>query len=76
MPVYEFACSKCGEQLEVLVKLGTKTVKCPVCGKNMLKQMSTSNFHLPGHFWYKDGYGLHPNTKSKKGDKNNGAQGI
>lgn len=69
MPLYEFACSHCGEQVELLVKMGTEETKCPACGKTMRKQISASNFHLSGHRWYKDGYGLHANKKKKGGPK-------
>ena len=71
MPIYEFACTQCGEQVELLVKMGTEETQCPACGKTMRKQISAPNFHLPGHFWYKDGYGLHP--EKKKGGKKDGS---
>lgn len=66
MPIYEFACESCGEQVEQLVKMDTETIECPACGKSMRKQISASNFHLAGHFWYKDGYGLHTDKKKNK----------
>jgi putative FmdB family regulatory protein len=66
MPIYEFACDHCGEQAELLVKLGTEETICPACGKTMRKQISASNFHLSGHNWYKDHYGL-KTSKTKKG---------
>jgi len=73
MPVYEFACSKCGKRLEMLVKIGTKKEPvCDMCGKPMKKVMSAPAFILNGSRWAHDNYGLSPATKSKKGDKNNG----
>lgn len=77
MPVYEFACSKCGKKSEMLVKLGTKKEPvCDMCGKPMKRVMSAPAFILVGGGWSKDNYGLKPATKSKNGDKSNGAQGI
>ena len=69
MPLYEFACNHCGKRAEVLVKMGTEKHKCPACGETMRKQISASNFHLSGHNWYKDHYGL---KKDKKGGKKDG----
>lgn len=70
MPLYEFICENCGEHVEELVKMNTKYIKCPTCGKRMQKQMSVSNFHLVGHCWYKDGYSSQGNNK-KGGTKKN-----
>lgn len=69
MPIYEFTCTQCGEHVELLVKMGTEKTKCPACGETMRKQISASNFHLSGHSWYKDGYGLHTDKKKKGGAK-------
>lgn len=69
MPLYEFACTGCGGQVELLVKMGTEETKCPACGKTMRKQMSAPNFHLSGHNWYRDHYGLKQGKKKKGGPK-------
>ena len=55
MPVYEFECS-CGEVTENFVKMGTKSVACPICGKRAKKIMSACTFELKGGGWYADGY--------------------
>lgn len=41
MPIYEYACKKCGESFEILV-FGNKAVKCPKCGaEEVIKKFST-----------------------------------
>ena len=55
MPVYEFEC-KCGHNFEELVKMDTKSMKCPLCQKNAPKIMSACTFELKGGGWYADGY--------------------
>ncbi|MGD1995502.1 MAG: zinc ribbon domain-containing protein [Anaerolineae bacterium] len=41
MPVYEYRCSKCGEQFDKLVRsLSTQqNVECPHCGSEDLKKV-------------------------------------
>jgi len=55
MPVYEFECPE-GTISEKLVKLDTKEIKCPTCGKKAKKIMSQCAFELKGGGWYADGY--------------------
>jgi putative FmdB family regulatory protein len=31
MPIYEFACERCGERFEEIVAAGTETVECDAC---------------------------------------------
>ena len=68
MPVYEFEC-KCGEVIEDLVKLGTKSIACPKCGKRAQKIMSRCSFDLKGGGWYADGYST-PKSSSSSDAKN------
>jgi len=55
MPVYEFECPE-GTISERLVKMDTKQIKCPKCGKPAKKIMSQCAFELKGGGWYADGY--------------------
>ena len=32
MPIYEFACERCGERFDALVDRGTESVECRLCG--------------------------------------------
>ena len=65
MPVYEFECS-CGNETESLEPMGTKTIKCKNCGKDMKKIISKSSFILKGSGWAFDNYG---SVKTKKKNK-------
>ena len=65
MPFYEYKCSKCGHQEEVLQKITDKPLKkCAECGKSTMKKMvSAAAFRLKGGGWYE--------TDFKSGDKKN-----
>jgi putative FmdB family regulatory protein len=54
MPFYEYECSKCGYQDEVLQKITDQPLtKCPSCGKQGLKKLvSAPVFRLKGSGWY------------------------
>ena len=55
MPVYEFKC-ECGEITEDLVRVDTREIPCPKCGKKAEKILSPCTFTLKGGGWYADGY--------------------
>ncbi len=54
MPIYEYRCTSCGHEKEVLQKLSDPPLtKCPACGKSTLgKLMSAGGFQLKGSGWY------------------------
>jgi putative FmdB family regulatory protein len=54
MPIYEYRCSACGHELEVLQKMSDEPrVDCPSCGKATLsKLVSAAGFQLKGSGWY------------------------
>jgi putative FmdB family regulatory protein len=54
MPFYEYVCTKCGHEEEVLQKIGDQPLKkCPACGKSsMVKKVSAAAFRLKGGGWY------------------------
>jgi putative FmdB family regulatory protein len=56
MPVYEFECDSCGQVTEELVRMDTKSIKCPKCTQKARKIMSLCAFDLKGGGWYADGY--------------------
>ncbi len=45
MPLVEFACSECGERVEMLVRTTAAAVgdSCPKCAGPMQRQLSTFN---------------------------------
>jgi|TARA_B100000768_G_scaffold166567_1_gene170028 putative FmdB family regulatory protein len=65
MPIYDYKCSDCGHQIEVIQKFSDepKTL-CVECGKETLKKMvSAPSFRLKGGGWYE--------TDFKTGTKKN-----
>jgi putative FmdB family regulatory protein len=67
MPFYEYQCSACAHQLEVLQKISDGPLKkCPDCGKQALKRLiSAPVFRLKGAGWYETDF------KSDKENKRN-----
>lgn len=57
MPLYEYSCTKCHKNLEIMQKLVEAPLKkCPSCGGKLVKNLSATSFQLKGGGWYKDGY--------------------
>jgi len=54
MPIYEYACKKCGHMLDALQKMSDDPlVDCPECGEPQLKRLiSAPRFRLKGEGWY------------------------
>ena len=54
MPIYEYRCKECGEELERLQRLNDEPLRdCPSCGKPALRRlMSAAGFRLKGSGWY------------------------
>ena len=68
MPIYEYACKKCGE-FEVTQRITEDPLKkCPSCGHKVTKLISQSAFHLKGSGWYATDYGKNGKTKSDSSD--------
>lgn len=69
MPIYEYACTKCGHQLEVMQKINDKPLsRCPECKGKLEKQFSQTSFQLKGSGWYVTDYsksGAAPKEKAK-----------
>ncbi|NOQ89362.1 MAG: zinc ribbon domain-containing protein [Gammaproteobacteria bacterium] len=65
MPFYEYQCTNCGHEEEVLQKISDEPLKkCPECGKStMKKKVSAAAFRLKGGGWYE--------TDFKSGTKKN-----
>lgn len=55
MPIYEYSCTHCGHQLEILQKMSDAPLQeCPSCHEKTLKKlMSVAAFQLKGNGWYK-----------------------
>ena len=58
MPIYEFRCKKCNNQIEVYQKFSDKPpVKCKKCGGRLEKMISATAFQFKGEGWYVTDYG-------------------
>lgn len=75
MPFYEYQCSKCGHEEEVLQKISDKPLKkCPSCGKSsMNKMVSAAAFRLKGGGWYETDF-KSGNKKNVAGDASGGTK--
>ena len=53
MPIYEYRCSSCGAQKDVMQKIGDAPLTdCPECGQpTFTKQLSAAGFQLKGSGW-------------------------
>ena len=70
MPIYEYRCSSCGVQKDVLQKISDAPLTtCPACGKaTFSKQLSAAGFQLKGSGWYATDFksaGSKPDTKTE-----------
>lgn len=54
MPIYEYRCTSCGHQQEVLQKLSDAPLtRCTQCGQETFAKMVTAaGFQLKGSGWY------------------------
>jgi len=69
MPLYEYRCSACGKEFEVIQKFSDPPLsECPDCGSQVEKLISSTSFVLKGGGWYKDGYA---SSSSASGDNGN-----
>ena len=74
MPIYDYKCSKCEHEIEVIQKINDKPKEvCPKCNKKGLKkQVSAPSFRLKGGGWYETDFktGKKKNIASSDGAKN------
>lgn len=80
MPYYEYECTKCNHQTEVLQKISDPPItKCEKCNGRMRKLISQSTFHLKGSGWYVTDYASKSggyDGKSGSGDTGSTAKGA
>lgn len=62
MPIYEYTCTGCGIETEILQKMEDpppmcNTSECSMKGLPQVRRVSTTTFTLVGSGWAKDGYG-------------------
>ncbi|MAJ85279.1 MAG: FmdB family transcriptional regulator [Gammaproteobacteria bacterium] len=64
MPIYEYKCSKCEHQFEIIQRFSDNPLEsCPECGQTSIKKLvSAPSFRLKGGGWYETDF----KTGSKK----------
>jgi putative FmdB family regulatory protein len=68
MPIYDFQCSECGYQQELMRKVSAPSVDtCPQCQKETFsKKVSAPNFQLSGSGWYATDFKGGSNSSASK----------
>lgn len=67
MPIYEYACGKCGHEFEVEQRITDAPIKtCPACRSRKARRLiSRTSFVLKGSGWYSDLYSSSGGGKGK-----------
>ena len=70
MPIYEYRCDACGEDLEVTQRItADKLVECPACDEPKLRRLiSRTSFTLKGSGWYATDYAKSSRKAEKKAE--------
>ena len=80
MPIYAYACQRCGHELDALQKISDEPlVDCPACGAPELRKLlSAPRFRLKGSGWYETDFktdnkrNLASDDKPKSDDRKDG----
>lgn len=67
MPIYEYRCSACGTQKDVMQKMSDAVLTtCPSCAQETFaKQLSAAGFQLKGNGYYATDFKNPPAPKSE-----------
>ena len=58
MPTYEYRCSGCKKDFEVVQRITDDPLQeCPECGGSVERLIAATNFILKGGGWYQSDYG-------------------
>jgi putative FmdB family regulatory protein len=71
MPIYEYRCTSCGNEFEVIQKVGARQLrKCKQCEGKLEKLISRTSFQLKGGGWFINDYaGSSKGKSSSSSDK-------
>ncbi len=57
MPIYEYRCSDCGKEMEVMQRITEEPLSvCPECKGALRRLISSTGFILKGSGWYVTDY--------------------
>lgn len=73
MPIYDYKCSECDHQFEVIQKFSDEPLKkCPECYLNTVSKMvSAPSFRLKGAGWYETDFKTGTKKNIASNDKKN-----
>jgi len=75
MPIYEYACLKCGRQFEVMQKASDAPLtRCSECKGKLEKQWSQTSMQFKGAGWYVNDYAPKKSGGEKSGDEKSGGE--
>ncbi len=70
MPIYEYRCTRCGRQFEVIQKFSDRPLRtCSECSGKLEKLISKSAFQLRGGGWFASDYSKSSGKTSSSPDK-------
>ncbi len=76
MPLYEYACEKCGRRTERIEKMsGPHLKKCPHCGGRVERMISRTAIQFKGSGWYVTDYAKSGSAGDKKNAEGGGSDG-
>jgi putative FmdB family regulatory protein len=76
MPIYEYKCTKCGKDFEVMQKMSEAPLTiCKSCGGELKKLITNTSFVLKGGGWYVTDYPSPDRKKAKEAEKPTGESG-
>ena len=66
MPIYEYQCSGCNHQFDVIQKMNDEPIKaCPKCAEDKaIRLVSAAGFQLKGSGWYATDFKTKPKSES------------
>ncbi len=74
MPLYEYACKKCGKHVDKIEKVdGPHLKKCPTCGGSVERMASAPAIQFKGSGWYVTDYGRSSGKEAAKDSENKDA---
>jgi len=70
MPIYEYKCTKCKKQFEVVQKItDAPLTECSSCGGELKKLITNTSFVLKGSGWYVTDYPSNDRKKAMEAKK-------
>ena len=73
MPLYEYACTKCGHRFERLQKFSDAPPSaCPKCGSAVSQMLSAPAIQFKGTGWYVTDYAKRSSSPASSGSNGNG----